>query len=252
MKTKHIVSALRAAATPAARLAAWQALPLYVRRKRLTESGGTIAKPRRELINAMGPELSSPEADNPLLWVSEESPEVSRVWTGGEFLAHEGWYTDEFQDGTFQTCAVRLTRFPRLMFYAVMSSMTDDLKVCLDEWLEIDFSECGSEYHIKSALEDAAGEVIRCNDYATQKEAEDEREYQRRWRIENDISENRNTLKTLRGEIRALARELKRLCPSPLAGEYPAATSAVRGKLSDMLRRRAELFAANRELAAEL
>ena len=58
-------------------------------------------------------------------------------------------------------------------------------------------------------------------------------------------------LKTLRGEIRALARELKRLCPSPLAGEYPAAASAVRGKLSDMLRERAELFAANRELAAE-
>jgi len=248
MKTSHIVSTLRSAATPAARLAAWQALPLYARRKRLAGSRGT----RHELINAMGPELSSPEANSPLLWVSEESPEVNRVWAGDKFLNHSGWYTDEFQDETLETCAVRLSRFPRLMFYAVRESMSGDFKVCLDEWQEIDFSECGSEYHIESSLDDAAKAIIRGNDSTTERLAENECDYQRKWRIENDISENRETLKTLRGEIRALARELKRLCPLPLVTDYPAAASALRGKLANMLHERAELFATNQKLAASL
>ena len=283
MKTKHIVSALRAAATPAARLAAWQAVPIRKRlealRARLAPGGCTyacnvpmpanprdakLADWRRALIHDPAFYLASvpdvyTSADGGAAWTFEsfDSREVRRAWDCKDrecrtWLDHTGWYTDEFQSETIRAAVVELARFPGILFAATVESCGGMISVDLTTWETVDFSDCGSDYDAEDSRRETARSVMRYADSTAESLAEDEREYQRKWRIENDISENRETLKTLRGEIRALARELKRLCPSPLAGEYPAAASAVRGKLSGMLRERAELFAANQKLAAEL
>ena len=283
MKTKHIVSALRAAATPAARLAAWQAVPIRKRlealRARLAPGGCTyacnvpmpanprdakLADWRRALIHDPAFYLASvpdvyTSADGGAAWTFEsfDSPEVRRAWDCKDrecrtWLDHNGWFTDEFQSETIRAAVVELVRFPGVLFAATVESCGGTISVDLTTWETVDFSDCGSDYDAEDSRRETARSVMRSADSTAESLAEDEREYQRKWRIENDISENRETLKTLRGEIRALARELKRLCPSPLAGEYPAAASAVRGKLSDMLRERAELFAENQKLATEL
>ena len=283
MKTKHLVSALRAAATPAARLAAWQAVPIRKRlealRARLAPGGCTyacnvpmpanprdakLADWRRALIHDPAFYLASvpdvyTSADGGAAWTFEsfDSREVRRAWDCKDrecrtWLDHTGWYTDEFQSETIRAAVVELARFPGILFAATVESCGGMISVDLTTWETVDFSDCASDYDAGESRRETARSVMRSADSIAERLAEDEREYQRKWRIENDISENRETLKTLRGEIRALARELKRLCPSPLAGEYPAAASAVRGKLSDMLRERAELFAANQKLAAEL
>ncbi|MEG7685986.1 hypothetical protein, partial [Listeria monocytogenes] len=70
---------------------------------------------------------------------------------------------DDFND-TIETYAVRLHRFPRLIFYATMGPMEDSFCLHLDEWEEIDFSDCHSEYDADSAVKDAARLVIRSND----------------------------------------------------------------------------------------
>ena len=283
MKTKHIVSALRAAATPAARLAAWQAVPIRKRlealRAHLAPGGCTyacnvpmpanprdakLADWRRALIHDPAFYLASvpdvyTSADGGAAWTFEsfDSPEVRQAWDCEDhdcrgWLRHTGWYTDEIECETIRAAVVELVRFPGVLFAATVESCGGMISVDLTTWETVDFSDCGSDYDAEDSRRETARSVMRSADSTAESLAEDEREYQRKWRIENDISENRETLKTLRGEIRALARELKRLCPSPLAGEYPAAASAVRGKLSGMLRERAELFAANQKLATEL
>ena len=285
MKTKHIVSALRAAATPAARLAAWQAIPIRKRleaiRTRLAPGGCTyacnvpmpadpkdakLADWRRALIHDPAfyltpiPYVYSSEATRgieTLVLDSFDSREVRRAWDCKDrecrtWLDHNGWFTDEFQSETIRAAVVELVRFPGVLFAATVESCGGMISVDLTTWETVDFSDCASDYDAEESRRETARSVMRSADSIAERLAESEREYQRKWRIENDISENRETLKTLRGEIRALAWELKRLCPSPLAGEYPAATSAVRGKLSDMLRERAELFAENQKLATEL
>lgn len=259
MKTNHIVSALRNSATPAARLAAWQSRPAVFRLRQLREylakpyhAGETLANARKSLMSGQGPELSSPEADHPLLWVREDSREVMDAFPGRDFLNHRGWFTDEFEDETLETYAVRLAAFPRLLFYAVKDSCNGDLRVSLEEWEEIDFSECESDYHVADCIRDTAKEIVRSNESTTQSKAEDEREYQRKFQIENDIAENKETLKALRGKVRALAHELKALCPSPLVSQYPAAAEALRASLSDLLSERRQLFRTNAKLAAEI
>lgn len=265
MKTHYIVSALRNATSPRARLAAWQAPSRYDSRIpsrlfKLREAmasnycpPASLAEAYRKAVASKGPELSSPEAENPLLWLSSESdPEVMETWAGRKFLDHRGWFQDEFQDETLETYAVRLKRFPRLMFYGVKDSCNGNIRVHLDEWQEIDFSDCEGEWHVDSALEDAAKEIVQGNESATEDEAEESVEYYRKDRIENDIEENKEHLKTLRQSIRELAHELKTLWPSPLVTEYPAAASALRNSLKGLLRDRARIMEENRELAASV
>lgn len=254
MNTSHVVSALRNAASPRARLAAWQSRPLFRRIKTLESSAPCERLSlRASIIQSTGPELSAPEAEKPLLWLSGDSdPEILESWAGRDFLDHRGWFTDEFQEGTLETYAVRLKRFPRLIFYAVRSSDSGDLKVYLDEWEEIDFSDCQSDYDSSDAVKDCAKEVIRGNESTTQRQAEEEVEYQRKWQIEADIEENKETLKTLRHSIRSLAHELKTLCPSPMAADFPAAASALRASLKSLLRDRSRIMEKNQELAASL
>jgi hypothetical protein len=261
MKTKNIEAAFRNAATPAACLAAWQAKPspcrlAEIRARIAAPYGGnpTFAEARRALIDGQGPELSSPEAKNPLLWVSERSPEVLATYAGRDFLNHRGWYTED--DGlsgeTLETYAVQLARFPRLMFYAVVDSMNGDLRVMLEDWEEIDYSDACSDYQAGDCIAEAARQVVRSNDSSTEREAEESREYYRKDQAERDIAENRETLAALRSEIRDLCRELKALCPSPLAGTYPAAAKAIRRALGDLLADRRRLMGENETLAASI
>lgn len=255
MKTSHILSALHNATTPAARLAAWQNRHTANRRKTLESAApGEKLSLRRSIINSTGPELSAPEAEKPLLWLSRESdPEVLETYAGRDCgLDHRGWYSDNYQDETLETYAVRLKRFPRLLFYAVKDSCNGDFRVHLDEWEEIDFSECESDYQAQDAIQDAAKSLVRSYDSTTQREAEESQEYYRRDQVERDMEENKETLATLRGEIRALAHELKALCPSALAIDYPAAGKALRDGLKTLLRERRELMATNARLAASL
>lgn len=256
MKTTNIIATLRNAATPAARLAAWQNKHISNRRRSMADyydETSTLAERRRALIASTGPELSSPDAENPLLWADENSPEILDSYAGRDCgLDHRGWYTDDFQDETLETYAVRLTRFPHLLFYAVLDSCDEGLRVHLDEWEEIDFSECGSDYGMSEAIKDSARQVVRSNDSTTEREAEESREYYRKDQVERDIAENKETLASLRHEIRALAHELKTLCPSSLAIDYPAAANALRDSLKSLLKDRRELTATNANLAASL
>lgn len=256
MKTIDITRALRNATSPAARLADWQGRPLFRRRESMASyyvKTARLTERRKARLSDSGPELSSPEAENPLLWCSKESPEILETFAGRDHgLDHCGWYTDDFQSETLETYAIRLTRFPRLLFYAVLDLCNGDFRVRLDEWEEIDFSECESEYDVSDAVSDAARQLVRSYDRTTEREAEESREYYRKEGIERDIQENKENLKGLRGEIRALAHELKTLCPSPLAVNYPAAGKALRDSLRSLLADRRELMESNHKLAASL
>jgi hypothetical protein len=263
MKTETIVRAMRNASSPAARLASWQA-PGYAMRSPLAGNlatiqaakyrGDTLAEKRASLITSQGPEMSAPDAEHPLLWASPKSREILDAFAGRDFLKHRGWYSDQWQDETLETYAIRLSRFPRLLFYAVKDSMSGDFRIRLDEWEEIDFSTSGyrSADCPEDAIQDAAKSLVRSYDSTTGREAEDSCEYYRKDQVEWDIEENRETMKTLRHEIRQLARELKTLCPSALASSYPAAGKAILASLRSLLADRRELMETNSKLAAEL
>ena len=261
MKTHDILRALRASTTPAARLAAWQDKGLSTRRRILAERmaakyspAASLADARRDELKTTGPELSAPESETPYLWTSEESREVSDFWQGRNFLDHCGWYTmeEDFSE-TMETCAVRLDAFPGLVFFTVRDSMGGgDLRVNLDDWHEIDFSDAGCGYSARECLGDAAKGIIRSCDSTTAREAEERREFYRKDQAEREIEENRETLAGLRGEIRALVAELKTLCPSPIAAEYPSAGKALRLALRGLLGERSELMDKNARLAETL
>lgn len=248
MTTTDITHALRNASSPAARLAAWQSAPTVRRLRELREEmvkpynkGETLATLRKSRLTSAGPELSSPEAERSYLWLSGESdPECLDLIQGRKFLDHRGWFVDEYQDDTLETCAVFLCRFPRLVFYGVRDSSEGGIRVNLDDWQEIGFSDCEAEYHARDARKDAAKEIIRSCDSSTQREAEDSIEYFRKDRMGIELEETKEILSALRQSIRALCRELKALCPSTLATEYPATSSAVRASLKRMLSERRE------------
>jgi uncharacterized membrane-anchored protein YjiN (DUF445 family) len=122
----------------------------------------------------------------------------------------------------------------------VRDSSEGGIRVNLDDWQEIDFTDCEADYHADDARKNAAKEIIRSCDSSTRREAEDSIEYFRKDRMEIELEETKEILSALRQSIRALCRELKALCPSPLATEYPAASSAVRASLKRMLSERRE------------
>lgn len=240
MKSNHTIRALRNSTAPAAKLAAWQSLHVSSRLRRIRErrakayhAGESLADARRALVNQQGPELSAPENPEAYLW----DPTTLDEYAGRQFLKHRGWYSGNFESDTLETYAVRLPEFPRLMFYAVKDSCAGSLRVHLEDWEEIEGED----------VEAAARSIVRGYDSATERQAEESREYyeaeDRRCRIE----ENRQALKTLRGEIRSLAHELKKLCP--MAGEYPAAAAAARSTLKRLLAERVGLMEENTKLA---
>lgn len=256
MKTIDITRAMRNTATPAARLASWQNHTPAYRLKSIADyydKTANMGERRKARIAAQGPELSSPEAESPLLWTNEQGPEVLETYAGRDCgLEHGGWFSDNFQEETLETYAVRLARFPHLLFYAVKDSCSEELRVHLGEWEGIDFSDVASEYQAQAAIQDAARALVRSYDSTTQREAAESQEYYRKDQVERDIEENRATLASLRHEIRALAHELKSLCPSSLASDYPAAGKAVLASLRSLLAERRGLMETNASLAASL
>ena len=260
MTTQNILDTFRNAEKHATKLASWQSQPLAKRLKALKaeiacqySTPKTLAEAFKAKISRNCPELSSPEVKNPLLWVSDNSPEVLEYYQGRAFLEHQGWFTDDdCQDETLETYAIQLARFPHLLFYAVKDSCNGDFRVSLNNWEEINYSEAESDYDSSDATSDCAKEVVRCNDSSTQYEAEESREYYRKYRVEQDIAKNRETLSGLRTEIRELCHELKELCPSTIARNFPTAASACRNALSALLSERRELMESNEELAASI
>lgn len=282
MKTSDIIRGLRNSATLAARLASWQSIPTAKRLAAIREKmapgypcyacnvpmpanpkDATIADWRRALIHDPAFYL----APVPYVWESENGRDIGlqleslhdsrilREWDckdNPRWIGHSGWYTDEFCDETIRPAVIELARFPGVLFAATIDSCAGMVSVDLTTWEAIDFSECESDYDAESAREETAQSVMRSADSIAENLAEDEREYQRKWRIENDIETNRETLKSLRQSIRALASELKSLCPSPMAGSYPAAAAALRQSLASMLGERSRLMRKNRELAESL
>lgn len=279
MTTTNIVRAFRNSTTPAACLAAWQnngtRRNLATLRKHLAPgypchpcgfpAAPTTADWHKALIynrafNSGTPEMSSPEAKAPLLWLAGESDrEIMNCWAGRKFLDHRGWYTcDDMIEWTIETYAVRLRRFPKLMFYATKQG-DDSFCLYLDDWEEIDFSDCQSSYDADSAVEDAACSIIRSYDSTTENNAEEQREFyeqdQREQREfyekdqrEQQIAENREELKGIRESARRLISELRELCPT-LGEKYPAAQEAVQSALRGLLRDRRDLIEENIELA---
>lgn len=235
MKTKHILAAFRNAQSPAAQLSARLNRPLSAR----------LAKQYSEPLD-----LSAADSENQWLWLGDLSPEILETFAGRITLDHRGWFKDIF-DGTLETYAVRLARFPHLLFYAV-KSYEDGFRVDLAEWDEIDFAGCECERHAEDAIDDAARDLIRSNDRTTEREAEENQEFDRCENVRYQIGENAEELKNLRHEIRDLCGELKRLCPSALATLYPFAAKACRQSLETLLQNRRDLMAANVSLAASI
>lgn len=284
MKTNHIIAALTNSATPAARLAAWQAIPLargrmVAIRKHAAPgypcrpcnvpfpaTGATHADWRRALIHdpaftlAPVPSVYVPEKGEPQLFLASlADPAIAREYDPKDnrrmkrTIGHNGGYTDDdFQDETIRPVVIELVRFPGVMFAATVESCSDAVTVWLDTWEAVDFTGCQSDYGATDAREECARDVVRQADSIAQRLAEDEREFQRKDTIEFKITENKETIASLRQEIRALARELKDLCASSMSDLYPVAASAVKAQLSALLGDRRELMEKNAELAASL
>jgi len=255
MKTQHIAAALRNAATPAARLALWQARPIRRRLEAIRKHAApgypcrpcnapermTLADWRAALIH--DPAFCGlPSAHECRLWIGENSPEVMEFWEGREFLNHRGWYTagEDMPDWTLETCAVRLERFPHVVFYATRDNSGEGLCVHLDEWEPIDYDRAGDEYDAHAARTDTARVVIRRNDSTTERAAEEAREEFERDQREQRAEQIREELQDARDRARRLIRELRELCH--MAGQYPAAAAAVRATLRGMLNTRRQLL----------
>ena len=171
MKTKHIIAAYRNAQSPAAQLSARLNRPLAARMAK---------KPAAQI------EISAADCENQWLWLDEKSTEILETFAGRIALDHRGWYEDNF-DGTLETYAVRLARFPKLIFYAVRASYGEFLRVDLAEGDGIDFDGCECERHAADAIDDAARDLIRSNDRKTEREAEENREFDRVENVRHQI-----------------------------------------------------------------
>ena len=235
MKTKHIVQSLRN--VPA--LMSWGNLHIKNRLRMIRErkgksyyAGESLQDARKALIATRTPELSAPESKEVYLWLESESDsEVSDFWQGRKFLDHRGWFTDSFQDETIETCAVRLVRFPKLVFYAVKSE--GGIRVHLDEWEEIDYSDTCSDYQAGDTVEYSAKSIIQGNDSTTRREAKESVEENERWHAEQRKAEAKSELASVRADVRNLIADLRKACPA--LGEYPAIVNSVRVSLRKML-----------------
>ena len=247
MKTDDIARALRNQTTHAATLARWQRLrpaaQLHTLRSLPSYAGETLAERRayRLRVYHSGPELSAPEVETPILWFDgTDSPEILNHWKGGDFLTHDGWYTDEHQDDTFEAYAVQLADFPGLIFEALRMSCNDAIRVDLESFHAIDYSEAESDYNADEARDDTAREAIRAADSTAERDAEEEREYQEQERHRIDLEEARADLAANRADFRRLRRDLRDLCAGPIPTMYPAAADAIRAQVKALISRRSE------------
>ena len=246
-KTAAIVRALRNRTSYAATLARWQsrrpAALLAAIRDLGSYAGSTLAKRRAYALHYKShtPELSAPDSPTPVLWFDgTSSPDIAHHWAGREVLKNRGWYTDDDQSDTFEAYAVQLVDFPGIIFEAIRTSCNDAIRVNLADFHAIDYREADCNYSAALEITVTARAAIRSADSTAEREAEEEREYQERYRHETDLEDARHDLHTIREEFRALAAELRSLCPSALATTYPAAAAAIRAQVAAILHRRRE------------
>lgn len=256
MKAQYIIQAIRNRQSARATLAAWQNMPIQTRlaaiRARLEPGQGTssymvhgappLAKWRHARIQDPAFQLASVPCENDgKLFCEENSPEVASMLKSSDVSRTGGYYSDEFCSETIEARAVELRQFPGIYFEATLESMGGMLTVALDCPWPVDFSDCaGYDSAAWDARRETAKECIRAADSTAERAAEVEREYQAKWRAEQDLDEKREELKTLRHAIRALCHDLKSLCPSPMAASYPAAAMAVTDRLAELLAERRE------------
>ncbi len=237
MKLQHRIQSLTNSTTPAALLAAWQAIPIRRRLEALREhaapgypcrpgnvpfpaEGATLADWRRALIYdpafmpADVPQFHGTEWHS----LSLESPEVLGHWKG-----ETGHYVDDNYSDTTEARAVRLARFPDCVFPAITDPWND--------WVTVDLSD---PYTFTTPEEQARGTIraLRAADTWAERWAADSRAFYEK-------EEARSRLSELRGEVRELIADIRALCPT--LGERKAAASALRSALGKLLSERAEL-----------
>lgn len=237
MKLHHRLQHLNNSTTPAALLAAWQAIPIRRRletlRKHMAPSypcrpcnvpfpanGATLADWRRALIHDPAFMLADVPQFHGTEWhsLALDSAEVLDHWKGDT-----GYYIDDNYFDTTEARAVRLARFPDCVFPAITDPWND--------WVTVDLA---NPYTFTTPKEQARGTVnaIRAADTWAEKWAEESREYYEKENARNRLSE-------LRGEVRELIADIRALCPT--LGERKAAASALRSALGKLLSERAKL-----------
>ena len=275
LKTSDIIRALRNRITPAVKLASWQNGGIYkplqnnlscIREelKKSWNASETLASMRRELIdqqesaNGCIPEMSSPEAERPLLWLSKYSPLVN-AWVKSEsVLDHNGWYCDDVcQDVIFgiavECIAVELRDYPGIFFEGTIQDEMDG-SGCIDlnKPHYVDYTGCGSEWDRDDARQKARRQCIYSADQTARITANEEREYRSKESKENELAEMEETVVTLRKVICNLARELKPLCLAGKADSYPLIAQLLRNTLKSLNTKRKDALYQIANLRKEL
>lgn len=239
MKLQHRIQSLTNSTTPAALLAAWQAIPIRRRLEALRKhaapgypgrpcnapfpaEGATLADWRRALIHDPAFMLADVPQFHGTEWhsLNLSSRHVRDWWRGKDVSPRStaGWYVDQWQNDTTEPYAVKLDRFPDAIFPAISDPWND--------WVTVDLAD---PY---PATDEGMYEAIRAANQWAEKWAKDSREFYEK-------EEARNRLSELRGEVRELIADIRALCPT--LGERKAAASALRSALGKLLSERAKL-----------
>jgi len=240
MHLKYRLQYLANSTTPAARLAAWQALPIRARlaaiRKYAAPSypcrpanipfpaAPTMADWRRALIH----DPAFMQADVPHVTEQEwhslnlSSAHVRDYWRGKDLTRHAaGWYVDDFCHDVTEPYAVQLDRFPDYIFPAITDPWND--------WATVDIAD-----HFPNTEQGRLDAIHTANSWA-EKWAENSREYYAK-------EEASARLADIRTEVRELIADIRALCPA--LGERKAAAGALRDALQSLLSERSRLLQA--------
>jgi len=240
MHLKYRLQFLANSTTPAARLAAWQALPIRARLAAIRKyaapgypcrpanipfpAAPTMADWRRALIH----DPAFMQADIPHVteqeWHSLElsSAHVRDYWRGKDLTRHAaGWYVDDFCHDVTEPYAVQLDRFPDYIFPAISDPWNDCVTVDIAD-------------HFPNTVRGRLDAIHAANSWA-EKWAENSREYYAK-------EEARARLADIRTEVRELIADIRALCPA--LGERKAAASALRDALTSLLSERSKLIQA--------
>jgi len=237
MHLKYRLQSLANSTTPAARLAAWQALPIRARLAAMRkyaapsypcrpffQAAPTMADWRRALIH----DPAFTQADIPHVHNNEwhslnlSSAHVRDWWRGKDLSRHAaGWYVDDFCHDVTEPYAVRLDRFPDYIFPAISDPWNDCVTVDIAD-------------HFPNTDGGRLDAIYAANRWA-EKWAEDSCKYYAK-------EEARARLADIRTEVRALIADIRALCPA--LGERKAAASALRDALTSLLSERSKLIEA--------
>jgi len=240
MHLKYRLQYLANSTTPAARLAAWQALPIRARLAAIRKyaapgypcrptnipfpAAPTAADWRRALIH----DPAFMQADVPHVTEQEwhsinlSSAHVRDYWRGKDLTRHAaGWYVDDFCNDVTEPYAVQLDRFPNYIFPAITDPWND--------WVTVDIAD-----HFPNTEQGRLDAIHAANSWA-EKWAENSREYYAK-------EEARARLADIRAEVRELIADIRALCPA--LGERKAAASALRDALTSLLSERSKLIEA--------